>query len=107
MKNKTFSIKTSANKNAGTQTVVIEGDLGINNAEAIKKAVSAIKFNAENITLELRNIEKFDITSIQLFRAFKNNFTGKGEKINVISEFPQEIERLLVNTGFETFINKQ
>jgi len=101
MKNKPFSI-VNLSKGAKGQTVVFEGDLGIKQTEAIKNTMQTLKFNSGVITLQLKNVEKLDITTIQNIRALKNMLTSKGKQVTVISEIPQEIERLLNNTGFNT-----
>jgi len=101
MKNKPFSI-VNLSKGAKGQTVVFEGDLGIKQTEAIKNTMQTLKFNSDVITLQLKNVEKLDITTIQNIRALKNMLTSKGKQVTVISEIPQEIERLLNNTGFNT-----
>jgi anti-anti-sigma regulatory factor len=101
MKNKTFIIKTLNNKDPKSQTVVFEGDLGIKNAELIKTTVQALKFNSDTVSIQLKSVEKLDITTIQTLRAMKIALAGKGKKINMILELPNEIERLLKNTGFD------
>ena len=42
MKNKTFNIRTSNNNSSKVQTILLEGDLGINNSVAIKKSIQAM-----------------------------------------------------------------
>jgi hypothetical protein len=101
MKNKTFIIKTLYNKDSKSQTVVFEGDLGIKNAESIKTSVQTLKINSDSVSIHLKNVEKLDITTIQILRAMRFDLTGKGKKINIILELPHEIERLLNNTGFD------
>jgi len=101
MKNKTFNIVSMNGKGTKGQTIVLEGDLGIKNTEAIKNALQSLKINSDTITFKLRSVEKLDITSIQNIRALKNALTEKGKNVSVTSELPPEIERLLNNTGFD------
>ncbi len=101
MKNKTFIIKNMAGKDPKIMTVVFEGDLGIKNAEDIKKTVQTLKFNADSVTLQLKNVEKLDITTIQTLRALRKSLNDKGKNVSLTSSVPQEIERLLSNTGFD------
>ena len=101
MKNKTFIIKTINSKNAKEQSVVFQGDLGIKNAEAIKTGIQALTFNAASINIQLKNVEKLDVTTIQNIIALKESLTKSGKKVDVISELSQDIERLLTNTGFD------
>jgi anti-anti-sigma regulatory factor len=101
MKNRTFNIKTSVSKDTNVQTVVFEGDLGIKNAEPILEAIKALKFNAATIILNLKSVEKLDITTIQCLRALRNHLNGLGIKTEVNSHVSPDIERLLINTGFD------
>jgi len=100
MKGKTFSIMSLNSKGKG-QTILFEGDLGIKNSEAIRSTIQTMKFNSDNLTIQLRNVEKLDITSVQNIRALRKLLFSRGKKVTTVSELPQEIERLLTNTGFD------
>jgi anti-anti-sigma regulatory factor len=101
MKNRTFIIKTLNNKDSKGQTIIFEGDLGIKNAEAIKNTLQTIKVSSDTVSLHLKNVEKLDITTLQILKAFETNLSDKQKTINIVTELPQEIERLLNNTGFD------
>lgn len=101
MKNKTFVIKTSFNNNSKVQTLIFEGDLGINNATAIKKNIQSLKFRGDSVKIHLRHVEKIDITSIQVIRALRIVLNNMGKRSNIFSEIPEDIERLLNNSGFD------
>jgi anti-anti-sigma regulatory factor len=104
MKNKTFIIKTLNSKDSKSQTVVFEGDLGIKNAEAIKNTVETLKLNSDTVSFHLKSVEKLDITTLQTIRAFSKVLTDKGKNISMVTDLPQEIERLLKNTGFDKIL---
>ena len=101
MKNKTFIIKTLNSKDTKGQTLLFQGDLGIKNAIAIKDAIQVLKINTESVTIQLKNVEKLDITTIQNICALRNSLTATGKKVDVHLELFQDIERLLLNTGFK------
>lgn len=101
MKNRSFSVVGIDGKGSKGKTVVFEGDLGIKNAEAIRTTVSTMKYTSDAITIHLKNVEKLDITTIQNIRALRKKLNDGGKKITIKSELPQEIERLLGNTGFD------
>jgi anti-anti-sigma factor len=107
MKNKTFNIKTLINKVTKVQTIIFEGDLGIKNAEAIKKVIQKIKFSDYPVTLHLKNIEKLDITSIQIIRVLRKDLIKKGGETDLILEISQNIEQLLKNTGFDRILSNK
>jgi hypothetical protein len=104
MKNKTFIIKTLNEDGSKAETLVIEGDLGIKNAEAIKSAIKSINIKMNSVKIYLKNVGKLDITTIQTIRAFSNDLGNKGKTVSLIAELPSEIERLLTNTGFDKII---
>jgi anti-anti-sigma factor len=104
MKNKTFLIKNLTGKDPKVQTLTFEGDLGIKNAEEIKKTIQTMKFSADLVSLQLKNVEKLDITTIQTIIALKNSLKTRGKDVSLTSALPQEIERLLSNTGFEKIL---
>jgi anti-anti-sigma factor len=100
MKNKSFIIKSSNNKSSNEQTLVFEGDLGIKNAVAIKNMVQSMKFSGNSVVLNLKNVEKLDITTIQTITALENSLNNQGHNTKVLLEIPEEIEKLLENSGF-------
>lgn len=101
MKNKTFLIKTSNNKDTKEHTLLLQGDLGIKNAEALREAIMALKFGTDTIVIELKNVEKLDLTTIQNVTALKNSLMESGKKVDIRLDVSQDIERLLNNTGFK------
>ena len=101
MKSQTFKIRNSINKKSSVQVLLFEGDLGIRNAEAILKSVQDLKFDLERVSIHLRNIEKIDLTTIQTIRALRTFLTGLGKSTDVLCDIPQDIEKLLINTGFD------
>lgn len=100
MKQKTFSIKSSVAGDMKSMDVILEGDLGIRNAAAIKKSLMAVGFQTGNITFHFRNVEKIDITTIQTFVAVSRHLQMIGKKAASAQAFPAEICELLKNTGF-------
>jgi hypothetical protein len=104
MKNKTFNIKSTVNSKLKSQTVTCEGDLGIKNAAAIKESIQSMNFKSESVTFRLKNVEKFDITSIQTVRAIGYSLLNKGKSVQISAEFPKDIERLMKNTGFDNIL---
>jgi anti-anti-sigma regulatory factor len=101
MKPKTYNIKISDNKEPGSQTVIVEGDLSFKNAIAVKKTLHSLKLNGDTVIFQLKNVERLDITSIQSIRAIRNSLNIMGKNTHIRGELPPEIERLLKNTGFD------
>lgn len=101
MKNKTYSILKKGQLDS--QTFVMEGDLGIRNAAAIKKTILSHK-PGESVELHLKNVEKLDITTVQLIFSFRKMLENQGKKFRLIPELSAETEKLLKSTGFEKLL---
>jgi hypothetical protein len=101
MKSKTFNVKTSIDKSVNAQTLIFEGDLGIKNAQGIMKTLQALTFSGDSVIMTVKNVEKLDITFIQTIRAIRTALEKDGKKTSIVLELPLEIERLLINTGFD------
>ncbi len=105
MKQKSFNIRNITGKGDKAQTLILEGDLGIKNAAAMTKTLLSLKFNGEKLIFNLRKVEKLDITTIQVVRSFEKYLTDMGIKIEITSEFSDDIKKLLANTGFTSSLS--
>ena len=105
MKQKSFNIRNITGKGDKAQTLILEGDLGIKNAAAMTKTLLSLKFNGEKLIFNLRKVEKLDITTIQVVRSFEKHLTDMGIKIEITSEFSDDIKKLLANTGFTSSLS--
>lgn len=102
MKQKTFNCKIVAGKDLTSQTLVLEGDLGMRNSTAIGAFLNSAVFNAENVNVHLKNVEKLDITTIQYVKALEQQLVRNNLKVGIIAELPDELKSLLANSGFST-----
>lgn len=101
MKSKAYNIRISNGKDSKSQTISFEGDLSIKNISSIKRSIQAIKVIRDSVVIHLKGVEKLDITSIQLIKAFRASLINNGKSIQTISELTPDIESLLMNTGFD------
>jgi hypothetical protein len=104
MKSKTFSITTIADESLNTQTLIFEGNLGLDNAGAIKKTVESITYECSKVIIHLKNVQKLDITFIQILKALRIFLEVDGKNPEIISLLPSDIERLLINSGFNSIL---
>ena len=100
MNKKVFNIRSSKEKGSKTQTLVLEGDLSIRNAALIKKKLAAVKFTGDIIRIHLNNVDNLDITIIQIMYSLVNTLENQGKKIEIYSELPDDLEKVLINAGF-------
>lgn len=101
MKNKSFNIIKKGQLNS--QTFVMEGDLSIKNAAAIRKTLLSHKTGG-SVEFHLTNVEKLDITTVQLVYSFRNMLEKEGKKFSLTPELLPETEKLLKATGFENLL---
>ena len=81
----------------------IEKDFSIINVELIKKELGEIVSNNKNLKLELKNLENFDLSSIQLLHSLKNKLN---ESFSYTIEVKDEIKTIIKHSGFEYLLNK-
>jgi len=80
----------------------IEKDFSIINVELIKKELGEIVSNNKNLKLELKNLENFDLSSIQLLHSLKNKLN---ESFSYTIEVKDEIKTIIKHSGFEYLLN--
>ena len=95
-----FDIRSKKENGSKTQTLVLEGDLSIRNAALIKKKLAAVKFTGDIIRIHLNNVDNLDITIIQIMYSLVNTLENQGKKIEIYSELPDDLEKVLINAGF-------
>jgi ABC-type transporter Mla MlaB component len=105
MKNKTFKFKSSIDGNMNWQEMILEGDLGIRNSLSLKKFLHTVDICCENIKINLKNIEKLDITTIQNLIAFVKFQNTQKRSAQISADLNNEYNKLLRNTGFEQFFS--
>ena len=83
-------------------TVVIEKDLTINNIDPIKNELNEIVSKHKTIKVELRNIDNFDLTSVQLLYALKKI---PGKKVEITADIKEDLKNIIINSVFKEIIN--
>ena len=83
-------------------TVVIEKDLSINNIDPIKTELNEIVSKHKTIKVELKNIDNFDLTSVQLLYALKKI---PGKKVEITADIKEDLKNIIINSGFKEIIN--
>lgn len=102
MKQKTYNIRNNSGTGGNEQSLVLEGDLSIRNSPSILKALQGAKLEAETNIISLKNVEKLDITTLQLLWSLKKKIEGAGKKLVFDAELSADIRRLMANTGFSS-----
>jgi MFS superfamily sulfate permease-like transporter len=80
----------------------IEKDFSLNNIELVKSELESIAAKQENFRLEIKNMDSFDLSSIQLLHALKVKL---GDKFTYSLEVKDEIKTIIKHSGFDYLLN--
>ena len=105
--NKTYTVRSLKNQKKNLQTVSFEGDLSLKNSISLYKKVKSLKIKTDHLNVQLNNVEKMDVTFIQILYALKAKLEGEGVSVEVDSTLPGELKNIIQNTGFRDIISKQ
>jgi MFS superfamily sulfate permease-like transporter len=95
-------IKTSG-KSDKLAAFKIEKDCSIFNIEQVKNELDDIIDKYPSFHLELKNMDNFDLSSIQLLHSLKNKL---GDEFTYSIEVKDEIKTIIKHSGFEYLLNK-
>ena len=104
MKSRAFNIRTRSDKKSRSIHISIEGETGINQVESIRKKLDFPVSETNEITIELRNIVSFDLSTFQLLFSMKKLMDKSGFIVSVKTSLPQEDLIILKNCGLENYI---
>jgi anti-anti-sigma regulatory factor len=103
MKNEaSFTVKTKKDASAKVQSLIIEGDIGVSNAQAIRAKLMAIDFKYD-VNIQLINIETLDMAGIQIIYSLTKTLASKGLKSSLSAELNDRTSEVLRNTAFTEF----
>ena len=80
----------------------IEKDLSLNNIEQAKSELEEIISKNPNFHLELKNIDSFDLSSIQLLYAIKSKLKND---FSYTVEMKDELKTIFQHAGFDYILN--
>lgn len=106
-KNYGIIITPSKRKKVKKTNVELSGDLSINNIESIDKKVRPILNNYDKIDLYLKDVDKYDLSTIQLLHTYStlHDTDDKVKLLKVIATLPNDLQKLTQISGFSDFIN--
>jgi ABC-type transporter Mla MlaB component len=101
MKQETYVVSNSREEN-GDYELVFEGDLGIKNITSIKKSLALTEFRECNVRINFRNVEKLDLSTIQILDSYKRTLNDNGCKTVVSAVFPEDLQGLILKSGLSS-----
>jgi hypothetical protein len=98
LKTSTISITTHA-LTAGHLEILMEGQLVIKNADAVKNALLHALAASDSLSLVFRNIVKLDLSVLQLVVAMQKSSFGLSKKLTVDIEPSDYTQSVITNSG--------
>jgi hypothetical protein len=91
-----------SDKSSKKTKYIIEKELSINNVEQVKKELDEVLAKNDDITLELKNIENFDLTAIQLIHVLKEKLN---DKFSYTIEMKDDLKTIITHSGFDNLLS--
>jgi hypothetical protein len=95
-------INKTNSKNDKKVVYKIEKDFSLINIEQIKVELDTLLTKHDSLHLELKNLDSFDLSSIQLLHALK---TKMGDNLSYSLEVKDEIKTIIQHSGFDYLLN--
>ncbi len=99
----TFTILTPKSENANDKEIkiVLEGDLSLQNAAQIKKALVGKDKKFQSVEITCRDITAIDVSVIQILEAYRKSITAAHKMIKIVMDLPYDLKTLLDNAGLK------
>jgi anti-anti-sigma regulatory factor len=94
-----FAVHSKKDSASKIQNLIIEGDLGAGNAEAIKAKLLSTDFKYD-VNIQLTKIEALDLACLQLIYSLIKTLMAKGLKVTIKTDLSERLEESVRNTGF-------
>jgi len=87
-------------------TLLLSGDLTIANADYIKQELMKALEKYTVIKLEIDEVERLDLSVLQLIYAFRRAALSSGKEIHVKVNLPDDVEQMVRLSGLEKMYNQ-
>ncbi len=86
--------------------VLIEGDLVITESEELREALLNLLHGYQSIEIELKNINRLDVSALQLLVALYKSARENHKELNCHFEESEYVDRILKHSGYHTFFTQ-
>lgn len=83
----------------------MKGDLSIRNARAIRDRLSRISFAEPELEMNLEDVERIDLTVIQILRALQCRAEARGVQVQMNLALTEDMQGMLTRVGFGSYFN--
>ncbi len=84
----------------------VGGSLDVNNLAELTEKLVSIEKEFSEFEMNLNDVTKFDLATIQMLLAFKKTCEQHNKEIKFKIDLPKETAELVENTGFSSIIRK-
>ena len=85
----------------GNESLLLEGQLVIKNAQDIKTGLLAALKQSQNLTLVFKNIQKLDLAVLQLLFALQKSASRLQKTVQFDMESTDYVKSVILNSGME------
>ena len=85
----------------GNESLLLEGQLVIKNAQDIKTGLLAALDQSQNLTLVFKNIQKLDLAVLQLLFALQKSASRLQKTVQFDMESTDYVKSVILNSGME------
>ena len=101
LKDATIYVQPSRRKKIKKTKVLLEGSLTISNVGQFMKEVTPLFDTFDYVDFQLKNIDRLDLSYIQLLFHLKSFYGQRNKSVTIDSELSGEIKKIVVQSGFE------
>lgn len=105
MNTPTFNIRSRNDKKSKIQHLILEGEFDIKYIDRIKSRIDSINFESNEIIIELKEIDSFDLSTVQLVYSLKKTLHSKGKKVKIISDILDDNIPVIRKAGFTDLLD--
>ncbi len=105
MSNTGFKIQSGTNESDNLYHIKLEGDIAVKEIINLKHALESLNPDGSNVVIDLRNIDSYDLTSIQVLYSYRKKLADMGQSLLINCDDEIYVVDLMCNTGFGDMIN--
>ncbi|MGQ1945612.1 STAS domain-containing protein [Geofilum sp. OHC36d9] len=102
----TDSYKIAHKEKNGEVNLVFSGQLTINNIEKIASEIKTILEKPTAVNIQVKEVENLDLTFVQLIYSIKNSGKKNNFKVTLSVSLSEELNSLVANAGFDSFLTE-
>lgn len=97
---RTFSVKNEIAPTQGAQTITIEGDITLENSDALKQELLAMLSNGGAVHLIAPHVEKIDLSGLQLLVSLKKSLQQENRTVTFDITYTDDSRSLVECSGY-------